>query len=88
MLKCDICTFLVGEDKNEKATKNGKSRPTQQTKKKMVEPVPKKKLVPYVHPWLCRSYNNHTYPVLAMDLSPNGKYMVTSSAGVYYVPLF
>ncbi|XP_048767458.2 transducin beta-like protein 2 [Ostrea edulis] len=58
--------------KNEKTEKHGKKTKAQ----KMVK---KSHSVQFSHPWLACNLKGHSGRILSMDLSPNGKYLITAS---------
>jgi WD40 repeat protein len=76
-----VFVFLEEKENEEKTTKNGKTE-KHGKKAKPQKTVKKSHSVQFSHPWLACNLKGHSGQVLTMDVSPNGKYLITASDGL------
>ncbi|KAK7087866.1 hypothetical protein V1264_021863 [Littorina saxatilis] len=69
------------EENQESDTHNKAEKPAekQAKKSKLVPKVKKAGFVPFTHQWLSSTLKGHSSRVVAVDFSPNGKYLVSTS---------
>lgn len=75
-----MSVFLEEKENEEKTTKNEKTE-KHGKKTKAQKTVKKSHSVQFSHPWLACNLKGHSGRILSMDLSPNGKYLITASDG-------
>uniref|UniRef100_A0A0B6ZZF9 Uncharacterized protein n=1 Tax=Arion vulgaris TaxID=1028688 RepID=A0A0B6ZZF9_9EUPU len=85
VLRRDRTVTEDGEDKDKKTSKSyeAQSGDKQGQNKKLLKPaaktVKKAAHIPFFHPWLSSTLKGHSSRIVALDFSPNGKYMISAS---------
>ncbi|BFZ18412.1 hypothetical protein BsWGS_21451 [Bradybaena similaris] len=66
-------------NKTEEISSGEKSGQGKKVQKTVVKTVKKAPHVPFSHPWLSSTLKGHSSRIVALDFSPNGKYMISAS---------